>query len=547
MPITSIILQPGHATIPKVHAAYRPILFVVAATATNGARSAPVVFCDIYFNGLFYKTLSATQHYYLDYTNTQWQFDISAAAQEYLTFDLPTLGITSINSAPKTVISAFCRFRSSGNDANGFLAPEGIAPKQGTGSKAPVAGSGTESLSFHILNAVLQHEDNQTLATHLDAFKINGTWEANTFPLSHRPNGYKVCKGDSDVFPFIHVGNKQLAKITVTRFHYSGTTTTANFSIPQTCSSVVSGVSAVVQSDNDVAVVFESSGSASQWEWTITGGTTWTAVNTKTFDITWEDLLSILITEAGEIIITEDGEIIIPEGIDPYDEYTLQIRPRCANGVYGTTGSTTYTIAEAVICPVPTAFSFSSLNYTTQTITFALTMPGGQNDIQLEWKFNYGNGFISNVAVQNLNDVVNPFVWNAPVMAATGTYMVRIRTKCAADDYSGWTSWVNVAWNKPLSVVNIFIASILESAGMWRVGCGMTGGVSADDILVQGYFQGDSAAGGVSGFNFFCTITAGATSGIAVVPGAAAGGHAFNAKILNADPDPTSDGKDLKW
>ena len=49
----NIISQPNE--IANVHAAYRPIVFDV-----QNINEPPVVYCDIYFNGVYYKTMAKT-------------------------------------------------------------------------------------------------------------------------------------------------------------------------------------------------------------------------------------------------------------------------------------------------------------------------------------------------------------------------------------------------------------------------------------------------------------------------------------------------------
>lgn len=547
MPIVSIIQQPGSNSVPKIFVAYRPIVFRIAATGTISGlgvvRTPPIVFCDIYFNDVFYKTLSATQSYYLDYTNTRWEFDISASAQEYLRFNLPANGGTVIEPSPLAIASCYVKFRSSGTDANGFIAPEGPLPRQSTGTYAAAFGGGTKSETFQIMNAVLQHEDNQDFKTHLQYARPNGSFQADTYPLTHRPNGYKVCKTDSDHYPFLHLGNKILKKISVVKTSKSGETTTSTFNVPQTCSSVVSGLAANVLTNNDVQVNFDSSGPAQEWQWTINGGTTWIPVTSKAFVITFEDIIQIIVAESGEVLITEDGEIIIPEGFELFTDYDLEVRPRCVNGAFGTSGMTTYTIEEAGVCPFPTAFLYSSKNYTNSTITFSVALPIGQSNIQLEWKFDYGNGFTSNSTIQDLTGVTHPLIWPAPTMADTGTYKVRIRTNCGNGSYSSWTSWTDAPWAKPVVNVNVSLVSVLEVGGQWNVTCGLSAAV-VDNVVVQGYFQGDGSFG-VQSFNFTCVITAGQTTGLTTVAGAAPGGAAFNKHIQIVHPDPTSDGAHL--
>lgn len=548
MPILNLGVQPGSASIPLVYAAYRPIRFTVRATATNGYRVPPVVYCDIYFDGVFYKTLSATQYWYLWSAFSDWEFDISGSCQEYLSsFTIPGNGASAITASPMAVTSVFCRFRSSGYDANNFMNPEGLVPKQATASLPAVAGTGTESYSFQVMNAVLQHEDNPDFLQHLIYSRPNGSWNADTYPLTHRPDGYKVCKSDSDHYPFLHLGNKSFAKIVVNATLKNGTVTSPTYNPPLTCSSVVSNVNATVIPGNNVNVIFDSSGPASVWEWTITGGTTWTTVTSKQFPISWEDLLNIIITESGQEIITENGEIIIPEDVDVYGDYTVTVRPRCTNGAYGTSDSDTYAVEEALVCPL-TSITFSSRNYTDHTITFDLGLDDVFTDLQLEWKFDYGNGNISMAMPENYTNAGTPFVWQAPVRANNGTYLVRIRTKCATDNFSSWTSWVSVSWARPTSNILVAIHSITEMGGHWKVICSLSEAVP-DDVRIYGYFMGDGDSGGIETFTFICTIQAGATLGVASSPGSLAGGLALSTprKIVEVTPNPTSNGKTLTY
>lgn len=202
MPIGAIISQP---VANALRAGYRPVSFRVSATATDNNAQPPVVYCDIYFNSIFYKTISKTQYDVLNLANTEWLFDIQDAAQEYLTKYLGNYGEAAIVEATPIITPCFCRFRSSGFDSNGFIQSEGTEPVQGTSSSDPVSGTGSESVTFFILNATLQHEDNQDIATHL-SYSKRRTWAANTYPLSHRPDNYKLCLDDSDIFPIVHEG-----------------------------------------------------------------------------------------------------------------------------------------------------------------------------------------------------------------------------------------------------------------------------------------------------------------------------------------------------
>jgi hypothetical protein len=217
MPIGAIILQPPSNSI---NAAYRPVVVRVAATNTDASARPPVVYCDIYFNDVFYKTLSKSQYSKLNPGNSEWQFDIQDAAQEYLKKFLANNGEVAIKEAPLVVTKTSCKLRSSGFDGNGFIQHEGTAPVQGTSDMDPVSGTGTATHTFYIVNATLQHADNQDLCTHLNYFKTR-TWASTTWPLSHRPDHYKVCLSDSDSFAIVHGGVKNLSCLRL-NYRYKG-------------------------------------------------------------------------------------------------------------------------------------------------------------------------------------------------------------------------------------------------------------------------------------------------------------------------------------
>ena len=201
MPVQRITSQPE---IDSLNAAYRPIVFGVRANGNIGTPP-PVVFCDMYLNGVYYKTLTKTQYEETTANDALFLFDVADAVQEYLKFQLPVNGLSNVITASNVFATLYCKFRSSYNDANGYLIPEGTAPVQGTGSTAPVAGTGFQSNTLWAVNATLQHEENQSLETHLLEQKNNtmGSWATGVMPLTHRPKTYKICNGDSDYYPFI--------------------------------------------------------------------------------------------------------------------------------------------------------------------------------------------------------------------------------------------------------------------------------------------------------------------------------------------------------
>lgn len=253
MPISSIIEQPAT---DDLKAAYRPIVLKVRASRTDAAAQPPVVYCDIYVNDVYYKSQEKTQYAVLGSTNSDWQFDIQDACQEILRSIIAANGGSTIVTASDSFATIYCKFRSSGFDVDGFITPEDTAPIQGTGSNSPVAGTGTQSNSFYIVNAVLQHENNQDLATHLDAYK-RGTWDSAAHPLTHRNESYQVCVGNSDYFPIVYTGSAALSCIKVNYTLNDGTTGVVNDcgSVYPDCP-VVSGISIGSENNGDGTQTF---------------------------------------------------------------------------------------------------------------------------------------------------------------------------------------------------------------------------------------------------------------------------------------------------
>lgn len=226
MAIGAILIQPPT---DSINAGYRPILFRVSATKTDGTAIPPVVYCDIYISGSFYKTVSKTQYTKKNTTNSEWEFDVQDAVQEYCQKYIEDNGQASILDIPFIVLPLFCKFRSSGIDTEGFIAAENSAPVQGTFDTAPLDGTGTVSNTVYAVNATLQHEDNQNLAQHLSSYK-NRTWDTTTYPLTHRPDNYYLCTEDSDSFPII--SDKVPAKLTLKWKDKNGITGSTDQNIP---------------------------------------------------------------------------------------------------------------------------------------------------------------------------------------------------------------------------------------------------------------------------------------------------------------------------
>lgn len=203
MAIVGIETQPSS---DGLSAAYRPIIYQVEATATNGDPIPPVVYCDIYFNSIFYKTISKTQYKEDLGGSSLWEFDIQDAAQEYLEKYLAPLYGDQISPAPPLISQVVCYFRSSGYDTDGFILPEGTIPIQATGDQAGTSpASGTASNLSYVVNSTLQHDQAQDLATHLASYFRDNDWAVSSgvYPLTHRPQNYFVCINDSDYFPIV--------------------------------------------------------------------------------------------------------------------------------------------------------------------------------------------------------------------------------------------------------------------------------------------------------------------------------------------------------
>lgn len=189
----------------SLNAAYRPIVFrctarITGATITN--YRPPIVYCDIYVNTVYYKTLSKTQPISDNGTDPEYEFDIQDVMQEVMAFNLPQMDGSAILTLTKTIKEVKVKFRNAKIDSSGFLSSEQIAPVQSTSSTGAIPGAGRESVSIYVLNSTLQHEDNQNLEAFLNGWKT-GTWNSISFPLTKRPEVFKLCKGDSSYFPIV--------------------------------------------------------------------------------------------------------------------------------------------------------------------------------------------------------------------------------------------------------------------------------------------------------------------------------------------------------
>lgn len=282
MPILSIISQPATKSL---NAAYRPVTFLVKAQATNGTAKAPVVYCDVYTNGVYFKTLAKTQYDKLNSSDTDWRFDIQDIVQEVLKKYLSSYGGITVEEATTVSARIFCRFRSSGIDTNGFIQSEGFAPIQGTSSAAPVPGTGVQTNEFFVINATLDHEDNQNLATNLAQFKT-GTWAASAYPLTRRPAGCLICYNDNDYFPFFDAEKSCYQTLHINyRFRDQSLWRTNSVSIPaQPCTAAI-GVISQVQFGNTVTISWTYTGTPEGFLYRMDGGP-WIITSNTSVDFT---------------------------------------------------------------------------------------------------------------------------------------------------------------------------------------------------------------------------------------------------------------------
>lgn len=197
MPVQTIFLQPVSN---DLKAAYNPINFYVSGYNNQS------VYCDIYFNGIFYKTLQSSSPFYyavlqVNYTLQFYEFDIQDACQEFLKSRPPFISAAAMPQDFDVITSCYCKFRGS-SLSGGIIVPEGPIPIQGSMDGTPTPGGGMFSNIFQVINSALQFEDNQDMITHLTSYKIATPNILNVLilPLSHRAEGYSLGN-DYDHFP----------------------------------------------------------------------------------------------------------------------------------------------------------------------------------------------------------------------------------------------------------------------------------------------------------------------------------------------------------
>lgn len=199
--MVDIVLQP---TANALLVAYKPIEF--RGQIDTSTDDCPVMYCDIYINGIYYKSHSKTIPYASGAGYKVFQFDIEDALQEYLTKYIAPCGGATAYQHTNGMASVYCKLRETIINADGFIEIVGTAPIQGTVETPPVAGDGSQSNTFYVVNATIQQKEVQNLTQHLNAYKT-GTWSIDKYPLTHRLPSCLIKLYQSDYYPILHVNS----------------------------------------------------------------------------------------------------------------------------------------------------------------------------------------------------------------------------------------------------------------------------------------------------------------------------------------------------
>jgi hypothetical protein len=144
----------------QIKMAYNPMIIVVFTYGVN-----PIVYVDVYFNGNFYKTITATSSDGSFFGYNFWNIDIRDAAQEFLSSGRPLPAPLAPTTAQQVNAGvAMCTVKVRGTTVTGgFTVPDTPIPVQATVDNAASAGGGTPptgSPSWVVFNGALQYEEN---------------------------------------------------------------------------------------------------------------------------------------------------------------------------------------------------------------------------------------------------------------------------------------------------------------------------------------------------------------------------------------------------
>ena len=234
--------------------AYSPIQIVAEDDGTSGTGGVPpIVYCDIYFNGTYYKTLSSTSAALISGVVSFWTFDVSGVCREFLSTripditenDLQVVYIPGISGQVDGGSTIFVRVRNSTQDSFGVITPGGTPPVQATFDTPATAGSGYLGNTFFVVNAALQVTDSNSLQDVLNSFRTKGVFDTIesvnasylVYQLSYLTKGH-VFKNDYGLMPLITGpnaflgGSSVLASIGVKGYSSTGGTVYEDFTSP---------------------------------------------------------------------------------------------------------------------------------------------------------------------------------------------------------------------------------------------------------------------------------------------------------------------------
>lgn len=215
-------------TIDRIMPAYNPIIVQIHDDGVGGA--APVVYCDVYMNEVFYKTVSSSSPILVSGAATVWEVDISGVAQEYMRSKVPDITnpfsgglpvMEEMYMAPPSynpfnhggAARCRCKMRRATADSYGVVTPQAPVPVQETVDSAAVGGGGYAIDPFLIVNCALQlNTDHTTNAEYtLGLLKRVGVIstagymvqpENKVYPLSRMVSG-KIYANDYGQFPIV--------------------------------------------------------------------------------------------------------------------------------------------------------------------------------------------------------------------------------------------------------------------------------------------------------------------------------------------------------
>lgn len=190
----------GAGYIDTIQQAYSPLFWLVEDDGTSGLGGVPpVIYGDVYFNNVYYKTITSTSPASVTGITSMWYIDIQGICQEFLTTAIPDItdpnlvttfdDVTWFNGAAKVYV----KFRNSTVDAFGVITPGGIVPVQATVDTPAVAGDGWQTDTFMVVNSALQATDKVSLEPMIRAFRDDGPFfitysllaNCRIYPLSY--------------------------------------------------------------------------------------------------------------------------------------------------------------------------------------------------------------------------------------------------------------------------------------------------------------------------------------------------------------------------